>query len=684
MIGEKIVIKSNEYPEFRLRVILTSIIVVASSLALTTISTKLTMGLMHGIINRDGLILDIIVTSLLYGLIPGTITGILINLYLKPFHETTLKFFNKEDVDDNNRKKSINILSRLNLVILGLNMAGYFVGFIVSLFTKNYSPEILIMKTLYSISAAIVFSVIQTNIINIIISRAKSFLKIYKIDSGSMKAGIQKKNLLSIISLTVFISITFIDAGLMIYGTDLHYEKTLKNIVSGNITLDKARSKYKEEVSNLLDVEASEIPFPYDLTKEQTPNILPIFLVYFILILIIALVYQYTSSLFQKRQILYLQNKMQEMSKGSGDLTKQIEIFEFNEMGDLTNTINNFINGLRFFLKDVKELSHNVKSSGDVIKDVLSSTEQSTQDIVAANEQTVRSTKEQISIAGDTTGNIKEMLVSVKEISDNIETQASFVEETSSAINQMAANIESVNQTTNSVNQLSNNLVTVSTRGGAAVDQSIVAVKRVEEFSDEIIQMVTVITDISDKTNLLAMNAAIEAAHAGESGKGFAVVAQEIRKLAEDSAVSAKQISDHIKKMISLVNKGVELSEGAGKALNIVGVDVKHTSQLIEEVSAAMDEQSEGTREVLSAITALMDSTTSIREITQIQQTKNVDMNNSIEELTNSFKQIEVATLSQSEGTKDIQNSVKDLKDVILDNEKATEKLEELLKGYVL
>lgn len=677
-------IKDRDFPEFRFKVILTSIIVISSSLALTTLSSNLTMGLMHGIINTDRLVLSLLKKSLLYGLIPGIIIGSIINLYLKPFHETTLKIFNKEHVDDETKKKSIGIISRLNMVIISLNIAGYLVNFIVLLFTEHNTAEYFIMEILYSVSTAIVFSVIQTNIINIIISKAKSLLKIYKIDSGSQKTGLQKKNVISIVSLTIFISITFINAGQMIYNTDLHYQHVISNVLSGEITLEKARIQYKEEASYVLEVEPKMIPFPYDLTEEEVPSVTPIYFIFFVQLLLISIVFQYTSSLFQKKQIKDLQEKMKEISEGNGDLTKQVEIFEFDEIGELTSSINDFLNGLRVLLKDVKILGSNVKSSAIIIKDVLTATENSTHDIVTANEQTAKSTKEQIKIAGDTTENIKEMLRSVEDISQKIETQASFVEQTSSSINQMAANIESVNKTTSSANQLSNNLVTVANRGGKAVDQSIVAVKRVEEFSNEIIQMVTVITDISDKTNLLAMNAAIEAAHAGESGKGFAVVAQEVRKLAEDSSVSAKQISDHIKKMVSLVINGVELSEGAGKALNIVGVDVKHTSQLIEEVSSAMDEQSAGTREVLGAITSLMDSTVSIREITQTQQAKNAVMNNSIEELTNSFKQIEIATHSQSEGTKNIQNSVEDLKVVILDNERATDNLEKLLEGFIL
>jgi len=675
---------NSEYPEFRLKVVLTSIIVISASLALTTLSSNLTMGLMHGIVNKERLVISLIKESLLYGLLPGTIIGVILNKYLKPFHDTTYKIFNKEELDTNERDRAIKIITRLNSVIIIMNIFVYLISFIVNLITSPFVLNSFIVSLLYTLSTAAIFSVIEYNIINMSIYKAKSLLKIYTIESSPRKMPIHRKNVILITSLTVFISLTLIDASKMIYTSEMMYEELLHKVVKGDLTLDQARRDYIEETAQFLQVDKSIITFPYDFTKDTKPSVTPIYIIYFFQLLIVTIIFQYTSSLFQRKQLQNLNSKMKEISMGNGDLTKQVEILDYDEVGELTDTINNFLGGLRSLLKEVKNLGSNVKQSANVIKNVLITTEDSTYNIVAANEQTSKSTKDQIEIANETTNNLKEMLESVEQIAQNIETQASFVEQTSSSINEMAANIESVNQTTRSANDLSNNLVTVANKGGEAVNQSIVAVKRVEEFSDEIIQMVSVITNIADKTNLLAMNAAIEAAHAGESGKGFAVVAQEVRKLAEDSSGSAKQISDHIKKMISLVNNGVELSEGAGKALNIVGVDVKHTSQLIDEVSLAMSEQSAGTNEVLGAITSLMDSTQSIREITKLQQSKNVIMNSSIEGLQNSFKQIEQASLEQSNGTKNIQNSVKELKRVILQNEEATNDLEKLLEGFIL
>lgn len=674
--------KLNKFPAFKRKIVLTSIIVISLSILLATASEQLTIGLMHGIVLSDNILLNLIKDSLLFGIVPGTTIGLLIIKFLQPVNEQAIKIFNGEVIDSQDRLTAINRLSRLNILIIGLNIVAYSIEFFIALFSHPMSTDEIITKLLYVLSSAFIFSIIEANIINLNLVKVRSLFKIYKVDTGIKKISMQKKNVTLIACLTIFISITFIEAGQLIYMSSIQYQQTIHKVVSGNMTIEQARVEYKEGSAKQLGVETTEIVFPYD--EDEVINPIMIFIINFIQMLIIAIVYQYSSTLFQHRQIKNLKEKMKEIAEGNGDLTKQVEITEFNEIGELTSTINEFLNGLRLMLKNVQLLGGDVKKSASIIRDVLINTEESTHDIVSANEQSARSTKEQMDIADITTGTIKEMLITVREIADKVENQSTSVEQTSTAINEMAANIESVNNTTNSANGLSKNLVIVADHGGVAVNQSIEAVKRVEVFSDEIIQMVKLITDISDKTNLLAMNAAIEAAHAGESGKGFAVVAQEVRKLAEDSSISAQQITDHIKMMVNLVNDGVHLSEGAGTALHTVGVDVKQTSQLIEEVSAAMDEQTEGTKEVLDAVSSLMDSTISIREITKEQQKKSITMNESLDGLAETFSQIEIAAQEQNNGTRKIQSSVAELKKVILDNEQATNNLDKILGGFIL
>ncbi|MGL1894699.1 MAG: methyl-accepting chemotaxis protein [Spirochaetaceae bacterium] len=673
----------KQFPAFRLKILLTLMAVLSVSFVLTTLAQTVAFGLMHEIVNPGLIIKRIVISFLSYGMVPGLVFGGIMIRYLKPVHDTTYAIFNNEEVKDDDRKLAIKRISKLSNVVWIINMAGYNIGFLASTLSDQYTLREFVVAFILNLATASIFSFVQINLFNLILAKARSLLKIYYLD-GNRSTGLIYRNMAFIIALSIFISFTFITAGQEIYESEEHYLMLTNRVLAGELTIDQARDQYKKDAAAMLDVSPDRIKFPFDMDVSEKPKPILIYLVYFIDILLIAGFIQYTLSLFQVRQINDLSNKMKEISEGGGDLTKQVEVSEFDEVGVLTNTINVFLDGLRTLIKDVLIVGEKVRTSAYTIKEVLETTENATIDIVRTTEQTANSTKDQVKIADETTFTIKEMLNSVKAISENVEIQSSFVEQTSSAITQMSANIDSVNQTTNSANRLSKELVTVAAEGGKAVNQSIVAVKKVESYSEEINKMVSIITKIAAQTNLLAMNAAIEAAHAGDSGRGFAVVALEVRKLAEDSSGSAKQISNHIKEMVSLVNDGVHLSEGAGQALGRVGDDVNKTSSLINEVSSAMDEQAVGAKDVLGAITSLVESTQSIRSISNEQQEKNVTMNRAIEALSSSFKQIEAASLEQSEGTKNIQSSITDLKNVILDNEAATTELDNLLKGFIL
>ena len=192
------------------------------------------------------------------------------------------------------------------------------------------------------------------------------------------------------------------------------------------------------------------------------------------------------------------------------------------------------------------------------------------------------------------------------------EEMVASVSNSASAIEEMITSIQSVNNILNTNSQSMNALNEATKTGKVSVEEITVLVGEIEKSSNGLSEMSTVIQQIASQTNLLAMNAAIEAAHAGEFGKGFSVVADEIRKLAESSGKEAKQISDVLKKVKSLIDstfgKTIAVKEDIE---NIVSLADKVTEQE-SFVKSTVSKQSDGGQQLLESLKIMRDNTQSV------------------------------------------------------------------------
>ncbi|MBF0300429.1 MAG: MCP four helix bundle domain-containing protein, partial [Oligoflexia bacterium] len=201
----------------------------------------------------------------------------------------------------------------------------------------------------------------------------------------------------------------------------------------------------------------------------------------------------------------------------------------------------------------------------------------------------VRSSAEQLNAATE------EVSSSSQQISDGAQQQSASFEELASSVQANAMNASKANE-------IAQTAVSSAQKAGTGMLNTIDAINTIEKSSKRIADAVAIITDIADQTNLLALNAAIEAARAGEHGKGFAVVADEVRKLAEKSATSAKEITDLIKDSLKQVESGVTLSKTSGDLIKEIVNDVNKIADQITLISTSTNEQA-ATMEENSSIT---------------------------------------------------------------------------------
>ena len=367
-----------------------------------------------------------------------------------------------------------------------------------------------------------------------------------------------------------------------------------------------------------------------------------------------------------------------------GDLVSRLNISTFDDFGVVMTEMNKLMDFLKFSMSTLK--LENTKVDVDA-SDLLSVTENSfsgiTQ-IVSTFENMSKQNDQQEQLLEQAKTNIEKLNEKAATVNEIMGNQAVAEKQNAQAVEEMVSNLSEITDLIEKAQVLSQELTAESSTGRTEVGKSKVVINEISEKSKKMSDVIKVIDTIANQTNLLAMNAAIEASHAGEAGKGFAVVAGEIRKLSEDTQKSARDINTIISEIITVIETGEKSMTDTQNAFGKISEKINVQSQAVGEISKSIVLQSDKANNVLANTSEITTKISEVNELIKAQTQYTQEINNGIEDIVNLAAVVNSAMTESNIVVKDFQKSFMTVKEKAEENKESVQRITNELDKFVI
>jgi methyl-accepting chemotaxis protein len=358
-----------------------------------------------------------------------------------------------------------------------------------------------------------------------------------------------------------------------------------------------------------------------------------------------------------------------------GDLTQRIETKGKDEIATMTVMIKETQESIRNLVINIKGEAAALFDIGSDLASNMNETASAVNEITSNIQSIKGRIISQSASVTETHATMEQVVTNINKLDELVEKQGTSVSQVSSAIEEMAANIQSV------ISTFANNAANVKTlqeaseAGRSGLQEVATDIQEISRESEGLLEINSVMENIASQTNLLSMNAAIEAAHAGEAGKGFAVVADEIRKLAESSSEQSKTISNVLKKIKGSIDKIIQSTGNVLTGFEAIDSSVQVVSEQEEHIRNAMEVQGTGSRQIVDGVIQVNEITNQVKSGSHEMLEGSTEVIKESTELDKATQEISYGMNEMASGAQQVNVAVNHVNEICGKNRKAVDTL---------